>query len=139
MIIREGINMVWFDKEVLNAAKIILEKVSREVAENVMADAKRLLRQKAKNKTERGLLEQFDIVESKFGDGYVIWCQGPRKWWPPYHASFVELGAYSAEWGRYEKGSKAGEYIHPKPFLNPARKKNKSKANRMYQEAIDKL
>ena len=134
-----GINMVWFDKEVLNAAKIILKKVSKEVAENVMADAKRILKQKATTTTEKGLLDQFDIVESKFGDGYVIWCQGPKKWWPPYHASFVELGSYSMEWGRYQKGSKKGAKIDPKPFMNPERKKNKRKANKIYQDALDEL
>jgi len=38
----------WHGKEVLNAAKIALGKANREIAENVMADAKRILKQKAK-------------------------------------------------------------------------------------------
>ena len=136
----KGVNMVWFEKEVINAAKIILRDVGYEVAKNVRDDAIRILKQKATNTTEMGLTEQFDIVESKFKDGgWLVYVQGPRKWWKPYHASFVELGAFSAEWGRYKKGEKAGAYIHPKPFLNPARKKNIRKANRMYQDAIDKL
>ncbi len=132
--------MVWFDKEVINAVKIILKDVSYEVAKKVRDDAIRILKQKASNPTEMGLADQFDIIPSKLDEtSFLVWCQGPRKWWPPYHASFVELGAFSAEWGRYKKGDKSGAYIHPKPFLNPARKKNIREANRMYQKALDKL
>ena len=130
----------WNGDEVLNAAKIVLRKSSMEIAKKVMADAKSILRQKAETTTEKGLLDQFGIEPSKFDKtAFVVWCQGPSKWWPPYHASFVELGAYSMEWGRYQKGSKQGEYIDPKPFMNPARKRNKGKAKRIYQDALDKL
>ena len=115
----------WHGEKVLNAAKIVLKNASREIAENVMADAKRILKQKATTTTEKGLLDQFYIEPSIFDEtSFVIWCQGPKKWWPPYHASFLELGTYKDI---------------PKPFLNPARKKNKSKAKKMYQDALDKL
>ena len=115
----------WFGKEVLKGTEHLLKAVSKEIAENVMADAKKILKQKANTTTEKGLLDQFSIVPSKYDDGgYLIYCQGPNKWWPPYHASFLELGTYKDM---------------AKPFLNPARKKNKAKANRMFQEALDKL
>ena len=115
----------WHGKKVTNAAVAILEKVSKEVAEDVMKDAKRILRQKAKTTSERGLLEQFEVVPSKYKDGgYLVYCQGPGKWWKPYHASFVEMGTYKDE---------------AKPFLRPAYKKNKRKADRLFQDALDKL
>ena len=115
----------WHGKKVTNAAVAILGKVSKEVANNVMEDAKRILRRKAKTTSERGLLEQFEVVPSKYKDGgYLVYCQGPGKWWPPYHASFVELGTFKDD---------------PKPYMRPARKKNKRKADRMFQDALDKL
>jgi len=115
----------WFGDRVLNASKIVLEAVSKEVAENVMADAKKILKQKAKTTTERGLLSQFYTEKSKYKDGgYVVWCQGPKKWIPPYHASFFELGTFKDV---------------AKPYLRPAAKRNKRKANQMFQEAMDKL
>ena len=122
---REGLSFEWRDKEVLNAAKIVLGKVSKEVAENVMKDAKRILKQKAKTTTETGLLDQFDVRESKFKDGgWLVYCQGPGNWRPPYHASFVELGTFKDE---------------AKPFMRPAKERWKRKANRMFQEGLDKL
>lgn len=115
----------WNGKEVLNAAVIILDKVTKEVAENVMKDAKRILRQKAETTSERGLLTQFDVRKSKYKDGgYLVMCQGPGNWHPPYHASFVELGTYKDD---------------PKPFMRPARKKNIRKANQMFKAAMDNL
>ena len=115
----------WNGKEVLNAAVIILGKVTKEVAENVMEDAKRILRHKAKTTSERGLLKQFSIEKSKFKDGgLLVYCQGPKKWWKPYHASFVEMGTYKDE---------------AKPFMRPAYKKYKRKADKMFQDALDRL
>ena len=115
----------WHEKEVLNAVKIVLRNVSKEVAENVMKDAKRILKQKAKTTTAGGLLSQFDVRKSKFKDGgYLVYCQGPGNWRPPYHASFVEMGTFKDE---------------PKPFMRPAYKKNKGKANRTFQQELDRL
>lgn len=117
--------VTWHGKEVSNAAKSILDKVCKEVAENIEKDAKRILRQKARTTTEKGLLSQFDVRPSKFKDGgYLVCCQGPGNWREPYHASFLELGTFKDE---------------AKPFMRPAYKKNKRKANRMYQEGLDKL
>ena len=113
----------WHEKEVLNAAKIVLDKVSKKIAENVEKDAKRILKQKAETTTEKGLLNQFSIEESKY-QGYVIWCQGPKKWYPPYHASFFELGTFNQE---------------PKPFMRPAKERHKRKANKLYQDGLDRL
>ncbi len=118
----------WNGKEVLNAAVIILGKVTKEVAENVMEDAKRILRHKAKTKSERGLLKQFSIEKSKFKDGgLLVYCQGPGKWWPPYHASFLELGLHKTR------------EMDAKPFMRPAYKRYKRKADKLYQAALDKL
>ena len=115
----------WFGDQVLAASKLILNSVSKEVAEDVMEDAKKILKQKAKTTTEKGLLNQFYVEKSKFQDGgYVVYCQGPKNWTPPYHASFFELGTFKDE---------------ANPFMRPAAKKNKSKANKMYQDGLDKL
>ncbi len=136
---KKGVNMVWFDKEVLNAAKKILRNASLEIAEKVRDDAIKTVIANAANSTEMGLAEQFDIIPSKYDEtSFLVWCQGPRKWWPPFHASFVELGAYSSEWGRYKKGEKKGAYIAKKPFLRVAAHKQKRNATRTYQKHLDK-
>ena len=118
----------WNGKEVLNAAVIILGKVTEEVAKGVMEDAKRILDRKAKSKSDRGLLTQFDIQPSKYKDGgLLVYCQGPGNWHPPYHASFVELGTHKTR------------EMTAKPFMRPAYKRYKRKASKMYQDALDKL
>jgi len=115
----------WNGKKVLNAAVIILDKVTKEVAENVMEDAKRILKQKAETTTDRGLLSQFDVRKSKYKDGgYLVMCQGPGNFRGKYHASFVELGTFKDD---------------PKPYMRPARKKNIRKANKLYQDGLDRL
>jgi HK97 gp10 family phage protein len=115
----------WFGDQVLAASKVILNTVSKEVSENVLDDAQKLLKKKAKTTTERGLLSQMSVTKSKFKDGgYVVSCQGPKDITGKYHSSFVELGTYKDE---------------AKPFMRPAAKKNKRKANQLYQEALDKL
>jgi len=115
----------WFGDKVLEASKSVLNSVSKEVANDVMNDSKKLLKQKAKTTTERGLLSQFDVKKSKFKDGgYVVSCQGAGNFTGKYHASFVELGTFKD---------------HAKPFLRPGMKQNKSKANKKYQAALDKL
>ena len=45
-----------------------------------------------------------------------------KKWKKPYHASYVEMGTYKDM---------------AQPFMRPAVKKNKRKANRMYREALE--
>jgi len=119
------VNIQWFDKKVLQATKKLMDTVSEEVAKNVMSDAKKILKQKAKTTTEQGLLDQFDVRESKFKDGgYLVMCQGPGNVVGKYHASFLEMGTFKDE---------------AKPFMRPARKKNIRKANKMYQDGFDKL
>ena len=115
----------WFGNKVLAASKVVLNSVSKEVANDVMKDAKKILKQKAKTTTERGLLSQFYVEKSKFKDGgYVTYCQGPKDWTAPYHASFLELGTFKDQ---------------AKPFMRPSAKKNKRPANKKYQDAMDKL
>lgn len=115
----------WFGDEILKATDKLMEKVSKEVAGKVMADAKKILKQKAETTTERGLLSQFYIEKSKYKDGgYVIWCQGPKNWHPPYHASFLEMGTFKDE---------------AKPYMRPAYKRNRRKANKLYQDGLDEL
>ena len=117
--------MDWFGKEVLEKTNMIVDSVSKEVAGDVVEDAKKILKQKAKTTSERGLLTQFSVVKSKFKNGgYLAECQGPKNWHPPYHASFVEMGTYKDE---------------AKPFMRPAARKNKRSANKKYQDALDKI
>lgn len=115
----------WHGTKVLNAAKLVLDRVSKKVANNVMEDAKRILKRKAKNPTERGLLSQFDVRKSKFKDGgYIVTSQGPGNFRGKYHASFVEMGTFKDD---------------AKPYMRPGYKKNKRKANQMYQDGLDRL
>ena len=102
-----------------------MENVCRVMANKVMEDAKKILKQKAKTTTDRGLLSQFSVEKSKYKTGgYVVYCQGPKNWRPPYHASFLEMGTFKDA---------------AKPFLRPAYKKNRRKANKMFQEGADNL
>lgn len=128
----------WFGGEVLEATNKAMIRVCKEVAFDVMADAKKILKQKAKTTTDRGLLNQFYVEKSKYKTGgYIVYCQGPKKWWPKYHAAFVELGNVWIHPG----GNKAAPKINLPaiPFLRPAYKKNRRKANKMFQEEADKL
>lgn len=126
-------NIEWHGAKVEKAIEDAMDDVSKSVAKNVMKDAKRILRKKAKTTTARGLLSQFDVRKSKFkGGGYLVTCQGSGNWRPPYHASFVEMGTHS-------KDPKHPHEMEAKPFLRPAYKKHKRKADRMFQKALDKL
>ena len=115
----------WFGEKVLEATNSVVTKVSKEVAGDVLEDAKAILKRKAKKTTADGLLSQMDVKKSKFDDGgYIVRVQGPGNWHKPYHASFVEMGTYKDE---------------AKPFMRPALRKNKGNANKKFQEALDKL
>lgn len=114
----------WFGDKILKQTNAIMDTTSKEVAENVMTDAQKILKKKAKTTTEKGLLNQFYVDKSKFKNGgYLVYCQGPKNWTPPYHASFLEMGTYKDQ---------------AKPFLRPANKMNRRKANKLYQDNLDK-
>jgi HK97 gp10 family phage protein len=113
----------WFADDILEATNSVVAKVSKKIADIVMEDAKKILKSKAKTTTEKGLLNQFYVEKSKFKNGgYLVYCQGPKKWTEPYHASFLEMGTFKDE---------------AKPFLRPALKKNRRKANKMFQDDLD--
>jgi HK97 gp10 family phage protein len=115
----------WNGDQILKDTRVLVDNVSKEIAENIEADAKKILKRKAKTTTEKGLLDQFYVDKSKFKNGgYLVWCQGPKNWHEPYHASFFEMGTYKDE---------------AKPFMRPAAKKNKAKAKKMYQDGLNKL
>ena len=127
--------MEWYGDQVLNASKIALDTASKKVAEMVMEDAKKILKQKAETTTEKGLLKQFYVAPSKFKDGgYVVWCQGPKKWWSPYHASFFELGAWIHPYNN-KKIPKVKLPAHP--FMRPAAKMNTKKATKVYLDSLE--
>ena len=123
----------WFGDDILEATNSVVAKVAKEIAENVMKDAKKILTANSKKKvtgqkkiygtSPDGLLIQFSIDKSKFKNGgYLVSCQGPGNWHPPYHASFLEMGTFKDE---------------AKPFMRPAVKKNQRKARKMYQDGLD--
>jgi HK97 gp10 family phage protein len=117
--------MEWFGEKVLAKTQSIVDSVSKDVAENVMADAKKILKKKAKTTTEKGLLSQLYVDKSKFKNGgYLVWCQGPKNWKAPYHASFLEMGTYKDQ---------------AKPFMRPAARKNRGKAKKMFQDGLNKI
>ena len=115
-----------------------MARVEKEIAEDVMKDAMRILKQKADKTTADGLLDQFYVIESKFENGgYLVWCQGPKNWHPPYHASFVELGNVWV----HPFGNKAAPKINLPAikFMRPALKKNQRRAKRKFQEALNSV
>jgi len=115
----------WNADDVLKKISSVTENVSKIVAKKIMSDAKKILKQKAKKTSERGLLTQFSIEKSRFKDGgYLVWCQGPKNWTPPYHASFLEMGTFKDD---------------AKPFMRPAKKRNERKANKMYKDELSKI
>lgn len=115
----------WFGNKILVETENRMEKVCKVMAEKVMADAKAILKQKAKTTTEKGLLSQFYVEKSKYKTGgYVVYCQGPKNWRPPYHASFLEMGTFKDQ---------------AKPYMRPAYKRNRRKANKMFQDEADNL
>jgi len=127
----------WPDKEVKNAVKAVLGRVSEEAAKGVVKDAQRILKRKARTTTESGLLSQFSIEKSKFrGGGFVVHCQGPRKWHEPYHASFTEFGAFVHPYGN-KKRQKV--YLEPIPFMRPAKVRWQRKVNRMFKDEFKKV
>lgn len=124
--------MEWFGDDILEATNSVVAKTSKSIAEIVMADAKKILERNSKRLVGKqkkiygtspgGLLAQFHIEKSKFKNGgYLVGCQWPE-WIRPYHASFVELGTYKDE---------------AQPFMRPAVKKNRRKANNMFQDDLD--
>ena len=125
----------WYGGQILNASKIALDTASKKVAEMVMEDAKKILKRKAKTTTAKGLLNQFYVEPSKFKNGgYLVWCQGPKNWTPPYHASFFEMGAWIHP---YNNKNLKKVYLDPHPFMRPAAKMNRRKAEKVYQDALD--
>ena len=128
----------WFGDQVLEKTNRAMAIAEKEIAEDVMKDAKAKLRRDAKTTTDKGLLSQFYVDKSKFKDGgYLVWCQGPKNWHKPYHASFVEIGNVWI----HPYGNKAAPKINLPaiPFMRPAAKKNKRSAKRKFQEALDSL
>lgn len=115
----------WQSERVMNAVEATMKAVSYATAKQILIDAGQILKQKAETTTEKGLLSQMDIKQSKFDkNGYIVRCQGKGNWRKPYHASFVELGTYKDE---------------AKPFMRPAIRKNKRKANKQYRKALEKI
>lgn len=115
-------NVEWFADKVLNQVNAIVDDISEEVAKDVENDAKKILKQKAKTTTEKGLLDQFSVEKSRFkGGGWLVWCQGPGNWRSPYHASFMEMGTFKDE---------------AIPYMRPAKKRNERSAKKKYEDAL---
>lgn len=145
----------WHGEKVRNAAVLTLDKVSKAVAKGVMRRAKRHLKRVATNTTEYGLLRQFYVAKSKYRNGgWLVFCQGPKKWWKPYHASFLELGTpgtvkriQNSSFDRTQKRGAGNRKrtnttrtpIAAKPFMRPAMRDYRRRAKQMYQEALDRL
>jgi len=113
----------WHGKAVLEATNKAVVRVASEIAKDVERDAKIILKSKAKQTTAGGLLDQFDVQELDDGTS-LVWCQGPRNWKAPYHASFFELGTYKDD---------------PHPFLRPAKERHERKAKNKFEKALEQL
>jgi len=106
----------WFGKEVTAAVNKVVSETSKELAEELEKEAIRKLISVATTTTERGLKSQFSIVHKK--DVSLVFCQGPRNWHKPYHASFLEMGTYKDT---------------AKPFMRPTLKAKKAEAQRRFK------
>lgn len=130
--------MEWFGDKILQATNSVVAKTSKKVAHNVMEDAKKILEQKADKTTADGLLSQFYVKESKFKNGgSLVYCQGPDDWHPPYHASFVEMGTPKTGVHPYGNKNIPAVKLPAMPFMRPAMRKNRRKANNMFQDDLD--
>jgi len=140
----QGYTIEWDADKVLKRADAVLEVTSRKVAFLVKRDAIRYL-MKLKGFTGN-MARQIKVHVSRYkGGGYYIIAQGSKDWHPPYYAAFLELGHYSSVYGTYKRKGRGGlkgispVYVPAEPFMRTARKQNLRKAQRMYQDAIDKL
>jgi len=125
----------WFGDDVIRETNRVMARVEKEIAEDVMNDAIKILKKNAESTSGKkksygtspgGLTDQFHIAKSKFKNGgYLVWCQGPGHWHPPYHASFIELGTHKTR------------NMAAQPFMRPAARKNRRSAKRKMQEALD--
>lgn len=119
------VKMVWYGDEIYNAAVKGLANASKKIANKVMADAMHNLITVAKTRTEKGLMMQFSISVSKFDKNhFLVYCQGPDKWYEPYHAAHMELGTWKNP---------------AKPFMHPARATNKGPAKTEYKKVLERL
>ena len=117
----KGFKLEWNDKEVLKTVGNIVKSVSKDVAEMVLADAKKILATKSKEATG-DLASQGEVKKSKFPEGgHIVGFQLTGNWKPPYRASFVELGTHK---------------MTAIPYLRPAMHKNKRKAKKMFKDAL---
>ena len=107
----------WFGKEVTAAVNKVVSETSKELAEELEKEAIRKLISVATTTTERGLKSQFSIVHKK--DVSLVFCQGPRKWHKPYHASFLELGT--------------PKHNAAKPFMRPTYKAKRAEAQKRFK------
>lgn len=103
----------WNDKEVIRDVDKIIDKVSKEGAEKVAADARRLVPVKT-----GALKKSIKVSKSKFeGGGHVVSAGGGDL----FYASFVELG-------------RSGAPAHP--FLRAALAYNKPKIRKAFRDAL---
>ena len=104
-----GQRSYWYEGQVRRDVEQVVDKWADEYAKKIEGTARRILTQKAKKPTGH-LAREIVVVKSKFKNGgYIVQAQGPTRWSPPYHASFVELGTSKME---------------PMPYLRPAVKKH---------------
>ena len=125
----------WFGDEILRDTNRVMARAEKEIAEDVLKDAISILKRNSESTTGKkkaygnspgGLADQMYVIKSKFAmGGYLIWCQGPKDWKAPYHASFIELGTHKTR------------NMAAQPFMRPALKKNKRNAKRKFQEALN--
>lgn len=112
--------IVWNDKYLLGAVKVIAENVAEEAAGWILNDARMFLAAKARHPTGK-LSSEIEIKKSKFPDGgYIVQAQGPGNY-DKFYASFVELGTFKDE---------------ALPYLRPALHKNKAKILRRFKEML---
>ena len=109
----------WFDKDIIHNVAVIADGVTKQGAEMVLSDAKRLVKKKS-----GALSNQIKVYKNTYKDkekvGYRVQAQAPGDY-DKFYAIFLELGTYKTK---------------AQPYMRPALKRNKSKIKKAMQDKL---
>ena len=109
----------WFDKDIIKNVAIVAVGVTKQGADMVLRDARRLVKKKS-----GALSNQIKVYKNKYRDkekvGYRVQAQAPGDY-DKFYAIFLELGTYKTK---------------AQPYMRPALKRNKSKIKKAMQDKL---
>jgi len=113
------LKLEWFDKDIIKNVAIVADGVTKQGAEMVLRDAKRLVKKKS-----GALSNQIKVYKNTYKDkekvGYRVQAQAPGDY-DKFYAIFLELGTYKTK---------------AQPYMRPALKRNKSKIKKAMQDKL---